>query len=178
MWRGIEGSWLNRRSTLSDCGYRDAFALKLRVADLLMASKIMTVERGKIKRMNHVTTASGTRLCESRQHRCVSLLPVLRLELAFIAVELGRNATFLLLMTPPTILCLIKLSALAALVKAYLGFLIKPLRIRIRNGLICSRLALLLLHQLKHHETRELFWNERESGTLIKGNLTKHWHIG
>lgn len=84
-----------------------------------------------------------------------SFLPVLRFELAFVTVKLRRNATFLLLMTSPTVLGLIKLSTLATLVKAYLGFLVESLWIRIRNGLIGVR-RILLLHQLNHHQSREL----------------------
>src|SRR5690349_6303101 len=137
MWRGIERSWLYRRSTFSDCGYRDAFALKLRVADLLMASKIMTVGQGEIE---------STSSCINNNNIVFILFPVLRFELALIAMELRRNATFLLLMTSPTIFRFIELSTFTAFVKAYLSFLIKPLRISIRNGLICSRLTLLLLH--------------------------------
>lgn len=97
-----------------------------------------------------------------------SFLPVLRLELAFVTVKLRRNATFLLLMTPPTVLCLVKLSTFSTLVKAYFGFLIESLRIRIRNNLIGVRSRILLLHQLKHHKSRELLWNEIEKRNVNK----------
>lgn len=168
MWSGIIRSWLDRRSTFSDCGNRDTFALKLRMADFLMASKIMTVGQGKVKQWEPIVDIESVTTYNRLLFHCSNLLPVLRFELAFIAVELRRNATFLLFVPSPTILCLIKLSTLATLVKAYLCFLVKSLWIRIRNVLIRSRLALLLLHQLKHHETSKLFWNERERQNVNK----------
>lgn len=47
-------------------------------------------------------------------------LPVLRLKFTLVAVKLRRHAALFLLVAPPSVLGLVELSALSALVKAYL----------------------------------------------------------
>ena len=53
-------------------------------------------------------------------HHCFKFVPVLRLKFTLVAMKLRRNATFLLLVSTPTVFGLIELSALSTFVKAYL----------------------------------------------------------
>lgn len=78
-------------------------------------------------------------------------------------MKLRRHATLFFLVTPPAVLGLVELSALPALVKAYLGLFVKDGRVRIGiDGRLIGPRRALLLHQLEHHQARELFWNEKK----------------
>lgn len=98
-------------------------------------------------------------------------LPVLRLKFTLVAVKLRRHAALFLFVAPPAVLGLVELSALPALVKAYLRLFVQDRRVRIGiNGRLAgARRALLLLHQLQHHQARELLCNEKKRRHVNKG---------